>query len=207
MAAHSHRALAKRSDLLAKSSIPAPQTTDASADERRVLNLAARYVLKASGLVDEEASAEALFSVLAEAVQQTAFTRDWELRYQIMIPAPTPSNNVIKGMQWFAYRDLRRAWRDHIWAGLNGRLPREPLGMARVVVNRHSSGMLDWDNALGGLKVLFDCLVVPTKRNPDGLGLILDDNPSVMPEPPYMRQAETPRGEGFTECLIYAPRN
>lgn len=173
-----------------------------------VLEAAAQYAR--APLTSDEGSpcslAEDRFARLAEAVSRASFVRDWELRYRIIIPEPTPSNNVIKGMQRFAYRDLRRTWRDYVWVGLKGRLPKQPLSSARVVINRHCNGALDWDNAFGGLKVLFDCLVVPTDRNPDGLGLITDDNPVAMPEPPYLRQIKARRGKGFTECLIYAAR-
>ena len=90
-----------------------------------------------------------------------------------------------------------------VLSALKGGRPAAPIQRARLVIIRHSAGFLDWDNALGGLKPLLDCLVSASKRNPDGLGLIADDNPIAMPEPPYMRQQTCRRGQGHTECYIY----
>lgn len=126
-----------------------------------------------------------------------------ELVYRLEIPEETPSNNVIKGMHFQAYRALRKRWQFMVVSALGGVRPRTPIDKSAIVVVRHCAGYLDWDNALGGLKPLLDCLVQSSKRNPDGLGLIQDDNPSNMPYPPYMRQLKTKRGEGKTEVLIY----
>jgi len=90
-----------------------------------------------------------------------------------------------------------------VQSALKGVRPAAPIQRTRLVIIRHSAGYLDWDNALGGLKPLLDCLVIASKRNPDGLGLIFDDNPNAMPEPPYMRQEKCERGHGHTECCVY----
>jgi len=106
-------------------------------------------------------------------------------------------------MHFRAYQKERQGWRLMVLSALKGVRPAAPIQRARLVIIRHSAGYLDWDNALGGLKPLLDCLVTASKRNPDGLGLIADDNPIAMPEPPYMRQQKCRRGEGHTECFIY----
>ncbi|MNN55456.1 hypothetical protein D3C81_1703310 [compost metagenome] len=41
---------------------------------------------------------------------------------------------------------------------------------------------------------MLDCLVSPSTRNPDGLGLIEDDSPKFMPEAPRMFQLPAKRG-------------
>lgn len=125
------------------------------------------------------------------------------LRYTLLLPAATPSNNIIKGMHFRAYQKTRQGWRLMVLSALKGVRPAAPIQRARLVIIRHSAGFLDWDNALGGLKPLLDCLVSASKRNPDGLGLIADDNPTAMPEPPYMRQKKCKRGQGHTECCVY----
>jgi hypothetical protein len=127
------------------------------------------------------------------------------LVYSFSIPMETPSNNVIKGMHWHDYRHLRKVWRLKVLArGLKGRKPTEPIERAALLVIRHCAGQLDWDNALGGLKPLQDCLVTrKAKVNPDGLGLIVDDNPKNMPYPPFMQQVIAPPGKGFTEVFLY----
>jgi hypothetical protein len=131
--------------------------------------------------------------------------RPEDLVYSFTLPMSTPSNNVIKGMHWMTYRNLRRTWRLKVLTrGLGGKKPAEPIERAALLVLRHSSGKLDWDNALGGLKPLLDCLVVrKAKVNPDGLGLIVDDNPDNMPFPPYMQQLPAPPENGLTEVFIY----
>lgn len=126
-----------------------------------------------------------------------------ELLYKLEIPEETPSNNVIKGMHFQAYRTLRRLWRFRVISALEGKRPKTPIERSAIVIVRHCAGYLDWDNALGGLKPLLDCLVIPSARNPDGLGLIKDDNPVHMPFPPYMQQVKAKRGQGRTEVLVY----
>lgn len=127
------------------------------------------------------------------------------LAYSFRLNSETPSNNVIKSMHWMKYRNLRMMWR--IWVlsqGLGGSLPKEgPIDRAALVIERHCSGLLDWDNAYGGLKPLLDCLVKKTSKNPQGLGLIEDDSPRHMPYPPVMFQRPAPPKKGFTIINIY----
>ena len=106
-------------------------------------------------------------------------------------------------MHFHAYKGLRRQWKCRVLAAIGGVRPTLPVERSAIVVVRHCAGYLDWDNALGGLKPLLDCLVMPSVRNPDGLGLIRDDNPVSMPVPPYMQQVKAKRGEGHTQILIY----
>lgn len=126
-----------------------------------------------------------------------------KLRYELAFAVETPSNNVIKGMHFHAYRKLRKDWCLMVLAALKGRKPQQPLRQAFLVVERECAGSLDWDNAYGGLKPLLDCLVVASERNPDGLGLITDDSPKHMPFPPFVGQKKAKRGQGKTRVLIY----
>lgn len=129
---------------------------------------------------------------------------DGVLRYQLEIPVETPSNNVIKGMHFHAYKNLRRQWRLLMSKALAGVEARAPLERAFLVVRREcAGGGLDWDNAYGGLKPMLDCLVAPSARNPDGMGLIQDDNPKNMPHPPYVQQCSAKPGHGRTTVFIY----
>jgi hypothetical protein len=126
-----------------------------------------------------------------------------KLRYELAFAVETPSNNTIKGMHFHAYRKLRKQWQAMVLAGLKGRVPSKPLQKAFLVVERECAGSLDWDNAYGGLKPLLDCLVVPSERNPDGLGVITDDSPKHMPLPPFVEQIRAQRGQGKTRVFIY----
>lgn len=125
------------------------------------------------------------------------------LVYALELPEETPSNNTIKGLHFHAYKKMREDWRKRVSAAVEGLPRREPVEQAGLVVIRHCVGQLDYDNLYGGLKPLLDCLVLTTERNPSGLGLIVDDNPKNMPEPPYVRQVKTKRGQGRTQLFVF----
>jgi len=127
-----------------------------------------------------------------------------DLVYSFTVPLQTPSNNEIKEMHWLEYKRVRAKFRNHVWAGLGGRRPSQPLSRSFIHVRRHCSGQLDWDNAYGGLKPLLDTLVASSPRNPDGLGLVTDDNPRTMPFPPFVEQIPAPAGKGKTEVFVYS---
>lgn len=84
----------------------------------------------------------------------------------------------------------RMAWVLRAALGCGGR---KAFAQCHIEIERHCNPPLpDWDGLYGGLKPLLDCLVVPSQRNPHGLGIIEDDNPSCvlslvarpMPAPP-----------------------
>jgi hypothetical protein len=127
----------------------------------------------------------------------------------LQLPEATPSNNVIKGMHFRVYKKAREAWQCMVQDALqsargsdSAALP--PLDRCYLQIERHCAGAgLDWDNAYGGLKPLLDCLVAPSARNPDGLGVIRDDSPAHMPYAPSMTQHPAKKGAGRTVVRIY----
>lgn len=126
------------------------------------------------------------------------------LTYEFELKQETPSLNAIRGMNRFAYRDLRHAWQLMVFMAIKARHPDKAIPRSFLHITRRCAGTgLDWDNAYGGLKPLLDCLVKPTKRNPSGLGLIHDDGPKSMPYPPYLAQETAPAGKGSTLVRIY----
>lgn len=127
-----------------------------------------------------------------------------ELIYELHLPAATPSNNAIKGMHFHAYKKLRNGWRASVLAAIGGKVPAAPIARSALEIERYCAGTLDWDNAYGGLKPLLDCLVSPSTRNPDGLGLIEDDSPRFMPDAPRVFQLPAKRGAGYAIVRIYA---
>ena len=127
--------------------------------------------------------------------------------FELELPVPTPSNNEVKNMHYRVYKKLREDFRKLVLEALGGELPAEPIELSSLEVVRYSAGSLDWDNAFGGLKPLLDCLVMPSARNPDGLGLIRDDNPRAMPEAPRMRQLQAKKGQGRTVVRIFVASN
>lgn len=122
------------------------------------------------------------------------------------LPEATPSNNTLKNMHYRVYSKLRRGWQAMVQGAVqreSGSSP-EPVERCYLTIERHSAGGgLDWDNAFGGLKPLLDCLVVASAKNPDGLGLIADDNPRNMPFPPGFKQLKAKPGHGRTVVRIY----
>jgi hypothetical protein len=133
----------------------------------------------------------------------TAWGVTGSLRYSLELPEETPSNNIIKGMHFKDYMHMRRRFRLFVLKSLKSKRPALPIEQSFIVVRRYSAGQLDWDNALGGLKPVFDCLVVRTEKNPDGLGLIRDDSPRSMPYPPFMEQLKAKPKDGHTNILIF----
>lgn len=128
----------------------------------------------------------------------------YTLKYEFSFDSETPSNNVIKNMHFQIYKKLRANWRAKLKAQLLDLDNIAPIEFAFLYVERHcAGGGLDWDNAYGGLKPVLDCLVLQSKRNPDGLGLITDDNPKNMPLPPFFVQSKAKKGMGKTILKIY----
>lgn len=129
-----------------------------------------------------------------------------ELALSLTIPKATPSNNEIKGMHHSVYTQLRRTFqclvKDALWTTNQQNYTTIATSWLRVKRYATSDG-LDWDNAYGGLKPLLDCLVTLNPRNPSGLGIITDDNPRVMPFPPFIQQERCKKGEERTELHIY----
>jgi hypothetical protein len=141
---------------------------------------------------------------MIESFKRDSWCPPGDLRYTLILPVETPSNNVIKGLHFHVYKHLRREWRLLVKSALRGQAVGEPLQHSFLRITRECAGCgLDWDNAYGGLKPLLDCLVAPSDRNPDGLGLIFDDSPRSMPFPPYVLQLSARKGEGRTIVEIF----
>lgn len=127
-----------------------------------------------------------------------------ELKYDFSLPIETPSNNFIKQAHFRDYRLVRKQFRILIAREIADLNLEPPIERSFLVITREcAGGGLDWDNAYGGLKPLQDCLVKPSKRNPDGLGLIVDDNPQSMPYAPLLIQQSAKQQDGRTRVQIF----
>ena len=129
------------------------------------------------------------------------------LRYTLEVPLPTPSNNQIKNLHFREYSNLRQTWAQLLLEALRTQghnPPYTPIQKAWLSIDRHCAGSgLDWDNAYGGLKPVLDCLTPKKRTNPNGLGLINEDNPRCIPWAPQLRQLSAPMGMGFSKIHIY----
>lgn len=125
------------------------------------------------------------------------------LAFVLRLEEASPSNNTIKSMHYRVYKKVREQFAGTVRSALGDR-PAPQLQTSALFIVRRSAGTLDWDNALGGLKPILDCLVRPSDRNPSGLHIVEDDNPANMPYPPFMRQLPAKRGAGSTEIYVFS---
>ena len=83
--------------------------------------------------------------------------------------------NTAKPLHWSVKRQLRITL---AWLLRAGHMPpAEPWPKARVTVVRHSSQQPDHGNLVESAKPLLDVLQPNSKRHPQGLGYIVDDDP------------------------------
>lgn len=103
----------------------------------------------------------------------------------------TPTLNVWMRTHWAARRRVMELWSWTIRQQLSGQfwIDSDPIRACQLHVERRSTAVPDIDNAVGGMKPLLDCLVVPTKRNPWGNGVIRNDDQSCV----MLLHVETPR--------------
>ena len=118
---------------------------------------------------------------------------------EFRIDKPTPLSN-----KWLRthYHEKKKIMQEFMWLVKAAcRIPETPIDSCVIEVDRYSAGDPDWDGLYGGLKPLLDVLVVPTKRNPCGLGIIVDDNTKIVKDlraKPYKAK----RKEGYTVVRI-----
>jgi len=90
----------------------------------------------------------------------------------LSIPEASPSMNEMKGKHWSHYHGMRRHWSMLVLvAKTEAHVPfRDPFDKAVVRILREGRRLLDFDNLVGGTKVLTDSL--REQR------LIVDDSPA-----------------------------
>jgi hypothetical protein len=120
----------------------------------------------------------------------------------LKLPVPTVLLNEWQRMHWAVRRRYtqRMSW----YVRLAGRPPVEPFEKCRICIQRLSAGrMPDKDGLYGGVKPLLDCLVIPSRRHPHGLGFIRDDGPDVVLDLEVVAE-RVPRTEAGTIVTIEA---
>lgn len=120
------------------------------------------------------------------------------------LPEPTILLNKWQRMHWTKRREYHKALCWSVRAALEkeGITRLSPYKRCKIEIDRYSTQLADWDGVMGGLKPLLDTLVVCTKTNPLGLGLIEDDNPNCIIECPIIRQHKSTRKAASTVVTI-----
>lgn len=114
------------------------------------------------------------------------------------IPEPLPLMNKWQRMHWQKRRRINKGFSWMVREAL-GPWNKDPITACEIRIERYSAGTPDPDAIVA--KPLLDALVVRTKRNPYGLGIILDDNPSVILKL-TIETAICPRKQGKTVIEI-----
>jgi len=96
----------------------------------------------------------------------------------IFIDRLSPLSNEILKMHWAKRRKIMQDFH-YLIKQVMGFCKHAPIHKCKIHVNRYSArGRLpDRSGILGGFKLVEDVLIVKTKVNPCGLGIIQDDNP------------------------------
>lgn len=110
------------------------------------------------------------------------------------LPFATPSQNVYQRWHWAQKKRFRDQCQMHLEVQCrlspHGRPPRNVK--MHVCVTRHSAGVLDYGNLVGGCKPVLDALV--------RVGLLVDDSPKWVTE--AYQQETHPQGVGATDIFI-----
>ena len=94
----------------------------------------------------------------------------------IELPFALPSLNDWMDWHYHKRKDFRNTLAWEIRATY-GRVKHKPIQLSEVTVTRYGVKELDWVNLYGSFKSCEDTLIVSSKRNPSGLGIIQDDSP------------------------------
>ena len=121
------------------------------------------------------------------------------------IPIAITSMNVKLRQHWAEQGREQKALHMEVLAAFGPRYwPGPPFENARVTITRISPRTLDTDGAYGAAKSLLDILKPRSERNPLGIGVIIEDNPSRCE-----LRVEQEIGEAATrvviEELVYVP--
>ena len=102
------------------------------------------------------------------------------IELSLALPLPWMPRATFDRLHWAAKGRIAKE------AAAKFRAQIEPLGLTAPLVDvsidcyRTDWRELDKDNLYGGLKPYLDAMTLPTKRNPRGIGLIVDDRPSIL---------------------------
>lgn len=99
-----------------------------------------------------------------------------EIRFRLA--QPLPSLNALMRTSKYEYKQNRETLAWEVVSQINRQRPAKPFVRAELIIERHSVGELDEDNLKACRKVLTDVLQPASRRHPNGLGVILNDDPA-----------------------------
>jgi hypothetical protein len=131
----------------------------------------------------------------------------------IEIPLSVPSGNAYRPggeyRHWAKYKRLREEWQGWIVFKLGGpklrRLQKwveKNRPKMRVQFTCYRKRRIDPSNLHAGLKPVLDCLVMPKRSHPSGLGLIVDDSEKWLVEAPPKQELVGKGMRGWTRIEI-----
>ncbi len=103
----------------------------------------------------------------------------------------SPSVNEWTYQHWRKYHRIKTEWRQRLGLVLNGSIE---FKQARIKAYRHGTHVLDYENAVAGMKPITDALVY--------WGLIKDDSPQYLPEAPEVTQMKVSKRADERTVLI-----
>ncbi len=131
----------------------------------------------------------------------------------IEIPLEVPSGNAYRQGGKYAhpkaYMELRNTWSQFIACRLGGPKLRRLQNFVfackpkmRVQFTCYRKRRIEQDNLDTGLKPVRDCLVMPKRSHPSGLGLIVDDSQEWLVEAPPKQELVGKGMRAFTRIEI-----
>lgn len=125
------------------------------------------------------------------------------MKLTITISAPIPSLNKTGGEH---FGSKKRRWEEYktlisfeliMNYKVKERKAMKLHNRKRVTIHSQRWQLCDYDNLVGGAKVLLDALKIGTRMKP-GLGLIVDDDIRWIDDPVYTQSTERPYGTTIT---------
>ena len=118
---------------------------------------------------------------------------------EFSIAETLPTVNVLKRLHWAKVRQIRQRVCRMVAEATIGKRPASPYTRCRVHIKRYSSQEPDVDAMPTTAKILLDVLQPVSKRCPNGLGIIENDNSACIME---LKVEHVPKRIARTDVMI-----
>lgn len=102
-----------------------------------------------------------------------------KISIEFKLAKPWVSPNFFNRLHFGAQARLRQSWAQEM-RSQTAHLNLAPMNQVEMTAYRIAARRLDYDNLIGGLKPIIDVMKVQSKKNPHGIGLILEDRREIM---------------------------